>query len=311
MLCRHMQIVAHRRQVADGRDQVVGHVARVVGHELDPVEAVDRVEEREQIGEPRRLASVGEAVAVDGLADECDFAAALGHELPRLGDDRGRCASLLGAADVRHNTEGTELVAAGLRPNERLEGRRPHLRIAVGVVALEALGDRLAAAAGAVEAHLQPGATAGEHVIDEAGHAVELARTDDEIDPGRPLADEFLILLGHAAEHADHEARTLLLFEADPAERGVDLVLRMLPHAAGVVEDGVGLGGGVGQLPALPAQRGDDELAVEHVHLAADRFDPEPFRHGTQCIQPPIAAPGWKCSAGMADAYAQSPSDST
>ena len=109
---------------------------------------------------------------------------------------------------------------------------------------------------------------------------MELSRTDDEIDPGRPLADEFLILLGHAAEHTDHEAGPLLLFEANPAERRIDLVLGMLPHAAGVVEDGVGVGRGAAQLPALPAQSGDDELAVKHVHLAADRFDPEPFRHG-------------------------------
>ena len=107
------------------------------------------------------------------------------------------------------------------------------------------------------------------------------------------------LFLGSAK--AIHKAGPLLLFEADAAEGGVDLVLGMLPHAAGVVEDGVGLGRGAGQFPALPAQRGDDELTVEHVHLAADRFNPEPFRHGPQCIQPPIAAPGWKRFAGIGE----------
>ena len=131
--------------------------------------------------------------------------------------DRGRRAGLLGAADMGHHAEGAELVATGLRSHKSLEGGWPHLRIAVRIVAFEALRDRLAAAAGAVEADLQPRATAGEHLVDEAGHAMELPRADDEIDPRRPLADEFLILLGHAAEHAHDQSGPLLLFEADTA----------------------------------------------------------------------------------------------
>ena len=35
--------------------------------------------------------------------------------------------------------------------------------------------------------------------------------------------------------------------------------------------------GVVGQLVALPAQAADDQLAVEHVHLAADGFDVQSF----------------------------------
>ena len=41
----------------------------------------------------------------------------------------------------------------------------------------------------------------------------------------------------------------------------------------------VGLLGGVDQFVTLPAQTADDELAVEHVHLAADGFDVEFLGH--------------------------------
>ena len=60
-----------------------------------------------------------------------------------------------------------------------------------------------------------------------------------------------------------------------PAQGAVDLVLGMLPDAARVEQDRVGLGGRRRQLVAVLAQAGHDQLAVEHVHLAADGFDVE------------------------------------
>src|SRR5262245_63467759 len=53
----------------------------------------------------------------------------------------------------------------------------------------------------------------------------------------------------------------------------------MLADAARIEQDDVGLALLVRDLVAEPAQRADDELAVEHVHLAADGFDEELFRH--------------------------------
>ena len=64
----------------------------------------------------------------------------------------------------------------------------------------------------------------------------------------------------------------------DAAEGGVDLLLGVLADGAGVEEEDVGVGGGVGEVVALPAERADDELAVEHVHLAADGFDVDLLR---------------------------------
>ena len=276
----HVQVVTDLRQVADGRDQVGRHVPRVIGDELDPVEAGHAIELREQVGEPRRLSAVSPPVAVDGLTDERDLAAALGDEFLRFRDDRIRRPRLLRPAHPRHHAERAEFVAARLRPHEGLKRRRPHGRIAVGIIALETAGDRLAAAPLAVEAHLQLRTAASKNSIDEPGHLVQLPGADDEVDPRRPRSHERLVLLGHAAEDADDEAGSLFLLEPNPTERRVDLVLGMLPHAAGVVEDRVGIGLCRRQLPALPAERRHHELAVEHVHLAADGFDPEPLGHG-------------------------------
>ena len=78
------------RRRAPWVDLVVGHVPWIVRHELDPVEALDGGEPIEEVGEPRRPAAIRPAVAVDGLADERDLAAALGDELAGLGEDRVR-----------------------------------------------------------------------------------------------------------------------------------------------------------------------------------------------------------------------------
>jgi len=187
---------------------------------------------------------------------------------------------------MRHHAEGTELVAAGLGADEGLEWRGPHRRIPVGIVALKGAGDHLAGGPLAIETHLQPRPAPGEHLRHERRHLMQLPWPDHEIDPGGPLADEFLVFLGHAAEHAHHEVGLLLLLKPDAAEGRVDLVFGMLPHGAGVVEDGVGLARPAGHLPTLPAERRHHELAIEHVHLAANRFDPESLGHASHCSPP-------------------------
>ena len=279
VLRRHVEVGADRRQVADGSDEVGRHVARVVRDEPDPVEAVEPVEPLEQVGEPRGAAAVREAVRIHGLADQRDLATPLGDELAGLRDDRVGRPRLLRAAHVRHDAERAELVAAGLRAHERLERRGTHRGLPVGVVALERAGDRIPRRSRPIEAHLDAWPTAGEHAGHERRHLMQLPRPHDEIDPRRPCAHEVLILLRHAAEHSDDEIGPALLHRPHAPECRVDLVLGVLPHGARVVEDRVGLGRAGGHLPALPAQRRHDELAVEHVHLAADGLDPKPLDH--------------------------------
>jgi len=88
-----------------------------------------------------------------------------------------------------------------------------------------------------------------------------------------PLEDHFLILLGHAADHADDRLRVPLLELAQAAQGAVDLVLGMLAHTAGVKQNQIGPVGIVGQLVARLRQVGRHQLAVQHVHLAAEGLD--------------------------------------
>ena len=72
----------------------------------------------------------------------------------------------------------------------------------------------------------------------------------------------------------------MLLFDVlQPAQGAVDLVLGVLADAARVEQDRVGPADAVDQLVAGLEQAGRDQLAVEHVHLAADGFDVEATRH--------------------------------
>ena len=68
-----------------------------------------------------------------------------------------------------------------------------------------------------------------------------------------------------------------------PAQGAVDLVLGVLADAARIQQDRIRLAGAIDQLIARPQQLGGDQLAVEHVHLAADGLDVETAGHGTHC----------------------------
>ena len=67
-LGRHVQIRRALRQIAHGREQIVGHVFRKIRDELQPGEALDVVQSIEQIGQPRRSPAVVMAIAVHRLA---------------------------------------------------------------------------------------------------------------------------------------------------------------------------------------------------------------------------------------------------
>ena len=84
----------------------------------------------EQVGEARGLAAAGVLVAVDGLADERDFLAALIGEDAGFGDDLLGRAALLGAAGHGDDAVGAEFVAADLDAEIGLKRRGPHGRIA-------------------------------------------------------------------------------------------------------------------------------------------------------------------------------------
>ena len=96
-----------------------------------------------------------------------------------------------------------------------------------------------------------------------------------QIDVRGAIEDQLLILLGHAAHDTDDLVRACSLAEFQAAKLAVDLVLSVIAHAARVEQNRVRLFDVAGQRIALLAQRGNDQLAVEHIHLTADGLDVE------------------------------------
>ena len=83
--------------------------------------------------------------------------------------------------------------------------------------------------------------TASECALLLVTHDRELAGAADDVHVRRPLANQFLVFLGHTAEHADDGVRSASLAIAQGTQSAVDLVLRVLANTAGVEQDGVGV----------------------------------------------------------------------
>ena len=80
-------------------------------------------------------------------------------------------------------------------------------------------------------------------------------------------------LLGELPEDSDDTVGHGSFVVPYLAQRAVDLVLGVLPDAAGVEQDRIGLLRIVHQGVTVVPQAGDDHFAVQDVHLAADGFD--------------------------------------
>ncbi len=234
----------------------------------------------QEVAESHGPAAGSRLVAVDRLAQQGHFQAALVDQLADLGHDLFRRPALLGTADAGDDAVGAELVAAEHDPHHGLKRRKGRAAGGpLGIVAGETLPDLDPLAGLAVEAHLDLRPAAGGDPLQQGRQLGQLARPDHQVHVRRPLEDLLLVLLGHAADDADHLVRPELFDVLQPAQGTVDLVLGVLPDAARVEEDRVGLAEGVGRLVARGQQGGGDQLAIQHVHLAADRFDIEAASH--------------------------------
>ncbi len=106
-----------------------------------------------------------------------------------------------------------------------------------------AAGDVLPATLLTAEAHLQLLPFACLHLADQLGHLVQLPGADHQIDVGCPLEYGPLVVLRHAANHANHLVGVSLLGIFQSPQRAVDLLFGMFTDAAGVEQHGVGDGG--------------------------------------------------------------------
>ena len=244
------------------------------------LQTFDLVQHFQQVGQPRGLLAAAIAIAVHCLAQQRNFERTLIGQHLGLGQNVFRPAALLGAANHGHDAVGAELVAADLNSHERLVGRGPHGGIAQRVERFVAAADGLLRAVATTQADFHLLAVARLDTLDQLGHGVQLAGAHNEIDIRRPAKDELLVLLRHAAQHADDFFGVIGLQLLELAQGAVGFALGVFTHAARVEENRIGRRGRIGQLVALFAERGHHQLAIEHVHLAADGFDVESL-HGS------------------------------
>src|SRR5688572_14400976 len=90
---------------------------------------------------------------------------------------------------------------------------------------------------------------------------------------GEAVEDVRAVALRHATDDTDDDAGVSLLAVAEFTEARPHLLLGVLTDGAGVVKDHVRVVAGFDGRVALGAELAHDELAVEHVHLAAERFE--------------------------------------
>ena len=120
-LQRQVQVLAHAVALGHRRDRLGPEVLRVRRREADALDAVDRVERAQQVGELRAALPGAEvaAVRVDVLAEQRDLDHAVGGELLDLVHDVAHAAADLAAAHRGHDAERARVVAADLDRDPR------------------------------------------------------------------------------------------------------------------------------------------------------------------------------------------------
>src|SRR6185295_15893592 len=104
-----VQVGADVRKTPDPFDHPRRKIARVRGHEAQPLDAFGRGDRGQQVGEVRLALRV--APMVDGLAEKLDLPKAVLHQVTDLGQDDIHCPAALRPAGLGHDAKGAALVA--------------------------------------------------------------------------------------------------------------------------------------------------------------------------------------------------------
>ena len=113
--------------------------------------------------------------------------------------------------------------------------------------------------------------TAG--VVDEFRGPVHVVGAEHHVDVTGPLPDQLPILLGEAPGHRDERVGSLGLHRLEPAQGAVQLVVGVLPDAAGVEHHDVGVLQDGGALVPVVLEQPGDPLGIVLVHLAPEGAD--------------------------------------
>src|SRR4051812_16237874 len=187
-LQREVDVLRDVRELGMRADHVLGHVRGMRARIADALDAFDRGDRVQELGEAARLRAQSGAVAVDVLAEQRHFLHAIAGELLDLGHQLIERAADLATAGRRDDAEGALHVAAGGDLDPGLE-----LPLALG---REVAGEAL---------ELEE-ALGGEAVArEELRELVDLAGAEGDVDEGELREPRVLLGLRPAPADADRD----------------------------------------------------------------------------------------------------------
>lgn len=249
-----MELWHHGGRLGHRLDDVVGERGGVGAGEADPLEPRDRARGPQQLAEGETVAEF-DSVGVDVLTQQGDLDGSVVDERLHLGEHVAGPAVLLLAAKRGHDAEGAGVVAADG------DGDPP----AVG--GLSSRGKRGGEDVEGLE-DLELGLTVVPRALEQRGQRSHVVGAEHDVDPGRLLEDDRLVLLREAPAHGDLHPGVLPLDGGELAEVAVQPVVGVLAHGAGVDDDDVGLLT-LGANVARGFERAAETLGIVHVHLTA------------------------------------------
>ena len=273
-----MQILHHLGQIAHSLKKVIRHIARKVGDESNTIDAGNLAELFQQIRHPYQATVLRVLVAVDGLAQQRNFPDSLIGQYASFFDNVCGRTTLFRTTRGWHNAIRTKFVTANHDADKGLKRRWSHLRIPQRIIALKTVRDFFARSIPPAQTDsLHMGAFGSRScLLDQARNLGQLSCSHDDVNKRSLLKNQILILLGHAAHHANDLLRPIAFAEFKSSQSAINLVLGMFTHAARVEQNRICFFGIIRQLISILAQCGDNEFAVQHVHLAADCFNIKP-----------------------------------
>ena len=226
------------------------------GGEADALDAGDLVDPFQQLRK-RPLPFHRLTVGIDVLPQQHHFLDAAPDQRRHVPHDVVARAAHLAPAHPGDDTEAADLVAP-LHDGD----------VGFGAVGLRKPGRILEIERIAVKGrfHRAPGRLPG--LFHHLRQLVHVVGAEHQVQVRRPPQQRLPFLLGHAPAHAQDDV-LLFLELTPPAERAVDLLLGLVPHAAGVQDDQVGVVHAVRGLIVRGPHELHDPRGVELVHLAA------------------------------------------
>ncbi len=117
-------------------------------------------------------------------------------------------------------------------------------------------------------------------VVDQRCQLIQFAGAAEDVNVRVFPENVDAVALGHAADDADDQVRIVGFAFPQLAQARPDLLLGMFANRAGVIKNDIGLVAIVHGLITVSAKLPQNQLAVEHVHLAAEGFQVELAAHG-------------------------------